>query len=392
MNYNERLSGNEAIAFAMKQIDPDVMAAFPITPSTEIPQYFAQYVANGEVNTEFVPVESEHSSLSACIGAEAAGARAVTATSSAGLALMYEMMYVAASSRLPITLACVNRALSGPININNDHSDAMGVRDTGWLMLFAETNQEAYDNYLQAMRIAEAVSLPIMVCQDGFITSHAIENIELVETEKVKEFVGEYKPAHYLLNKDEKMAVGAYATPVYYMEAKRQQAQAMMDAKEVIKKVGKEFGELTGRTYGLIETYMMDDAEEAIVIIGSSAGTAKEAINELRAQGKKVGQIKVRSFRPFPSEDICEALKNVKAFAVMDKDDSFNAHCGPMFAEVTSSLYAAGISGPKGVSYIYGLGGRDVRVESIQHVFAELEKIAATGEVGETYRYLDVRE
>ena len=183
MNYNERLSGNEAIAFAMKQIDPDVMAAFPITPSTEIPQYFAQYVANGEVNTEFVPVESEHSSMSACIGAEAAGARAVTATSSAGLALMYEMMYVAASSRLPITLAVSCRALSGPININNDHSDAMGVRDTGWLMLFAETNQEAYDNYLQAMRIAEAVSLPIMVCQDGFITSHALENIVLLDTE-----------------------------------------------------------------------------------------------------------------------------------------------------------------------------------------------------------------
>lgn len=392
MNYNERLSGNEAIAFAMKQIDPDVMAAFPITPSTEIPQYFAQYVADGEVNTEFVPVESEHSSMSACIGAEAAGARAVTATSSAGLALMYEMMYVAASSRLPITLACVNRALTGPININNDHSDAMGVRDAGWLMLFAETNQEAYDNYLQAMRIGEAVGLPIMVCQDGFITSHAIENIELVEDDKVKKFVGEYHPKHYLLNKDEPMAVGAYATPVYYMEAKRQQAQAMMDAKEVIRKVGAEFGQMTGRTYGLIEKYQMDDAEEAIVIIGSSAGTAKEAVNELRAQGKKVGLIKVRSFRPFPAEDICEALKNVKAFAVMDKDDSFNAHCGPMYAEVTASLYAAGISGPKGISYIYGLGGRDVRVESIQHVFAELEQIAATGETGDTYRYLDVRE
>lgn len=392
MNYNERLSGNEAIAFAMKQIDPDVMAAFPITPSTEIPQYFAQYVANGEVNTEFVPVESEHSSMSACIGAEAAGARAITATSSAGLALMYEMMYVAASCRLPITLACVNRALSGPININNDHSDAMGVRDCGWLMLFAETNQEAYDNYLQAMRIGEAVSLPIMICQDGFITSHAIENIELVETEKVKKFVGEYKPQHFLLNKDEPMAVGAYATPVYYMEAKRQQAQAMMDAKEVIKKVGAEFAAMTGREYGLIEKYMMDDAEEAIIIIGSSAGTAKEAIQNLRAQGKKVGLIKIRSFRPFPAEDIAEALKNVKAFAAMDKDDSFNAHCGPIFAETAAALYAAGISAPKGINYIYGLGGRDVRVESIEHVFAELEKVAATGETGETYRYLDVRE
>ena len=334
MGIRERLSGNEAVAYAMKQINPDVMGAYPITPSTEIPQYFSTYVDNGEVDTLFIAVESEHSAMSTCIGAEAAGCRAISATSSCGLCYMTEMLYVAASDRLPITLAVSCRALSGPININN----------------------------------------------------------ELVETEKVKEFVGEYKPAHALLKPGEPMAVGAYATPVYYMEAKRQQAQAMMDAKDVIRKVGKEFGEMTGRTYGLIETYMMDDAEEAIVIIGSSAGTAKEAINELRAQGKKVGQIKVRSFRPFPSEDICEALKNVKAFAVMDKDDSFNAHCGPMFAEVTASLYAAGISGPKGINYIYGLGGRDVRVESIQHVFAELEKIAATGEVGETYRYLDVRE
>ena len=392
MGIRERLSGNEAVAFAMKQINPDVMGAFPITPSTEIPQYFSTYVDNGQVDTEFIPVESEHSAMSTCIGAEAAGCRAVSATSSCGLCYMTEMLYVAASDRLPITLAVSTRALSGPININNDHSDAMGVRDTGWLMLFAETNQEAYDNYLQAMRIGEAVSLPIMVCQDGFITSHAIENIELVEDEKVKAFVGEYKPKHFLLNKDEPMAVGAYATPVYYMECKRAQAQAMMDAKEVIKKVGAEFGQMTGRTYGLIEKYRMDDAEEAIVIIGSSAGTAKEAVNELREQGKKVGLIKVRAFRPFPSEEIVDALKNVKAFAVMDKDDSFNGHCGPMYAEVAASMYAAGVSAPKGISYIYGLGGRDVRVESIQHVFAELAEIAATGVTGETYRYLDVRE
>ena len=242
------------------------------------------------------------------------------------------------------------------------------------------------------MRIGEAVGLPIMVCQDGFITSHAIENIELVEDDKVKKFVGEYHPQHYLLNKDEPMAVGAYATPVYYMEAKRQQAQAMMDAKDVIRKVGAEFGEMTGRPYGLIEKYQMDDAEEAIIIIGSSAGTAKEAIKQLRAQGKKVGLIKIRAFRPFPAEEIAEALKNVKAFAAMDKDDSFNAHCGPIYAEVCAALYAAGVSAPKGINYIYGLGGRDVRVESIQHVFAELEKVPATGETGETYRYLDVRE
>ena len=268
----------------------------------------------------------------------------------------------------------------------------MGVRDAGWLMLFAETNQEVYDNYLQAMRIGEAVGLPIMICQDGFITSHAIENIELVETEKVREFVGEYKPQHCLLNKDEPMAVGAYATPVYYMEAKRQQAQAMMDAKEVIKRVGAEFAAMTGRQYGLIEKYMMDDAEMAIIIIGSSAGTAKQAILELRAQGKKAGLIKIRSFRPFPAEAIAEALKDVKAFAAMDKDDSFNAHCGPIFAETAAALYAAGVSAPKGINYIYGRGGRVGRVASSQHVFAELEKISGSGDTGDTYRYLDVRE
>ena len=392
MGIRERLSGNEAVAYAMKQINPDVMGAFPITPSTEIPQYFSTYVDNGEVDTEFVAVESEHSAMSVCIGAQAAGCRAVSATSSCGLCYMTEMQYVAASDRLPITLAVSCRALSGPININNDHSDAMGVRDCGWLMLFAETNQEAYDNYLQAMRIGEAVQLPIMICQDGFITSHAIENIELVETDKVKAFVGEYEPEHYLLKKDESMAVGAYATPVYYIESKRQQAQAMMDAKEVIRKVAAEFEEMTGRSYGLIEEYRMDDAELAILLIGSSAGTAKQAVNELREQGKKVGLVKIRSFRPFPAEDIAAALKNVKAFAAMDKSDSFNGHCGPIGAETAMALYSAGISAPKGINYIYGLGGRDVRVESIKQVFAELEQIAATGEVGETYRYLDVRE
>ena len=392
MGIRERLSGNEAVAYAMKQINPDVMGAYPITPSTEIPQYFSAYVDNGEVDTEFIAVESEHSAMSACIGAQAAGCRAVSATSSCGLCYMTEMLYVAASDRLPITLAVSCRALSGPININNDHSDAMGVRDAGWLMLFAETNQEVYDNYLQAMRIGEAVGLPIMICQDGFITSHAIENIELVETEKVREFVGEYKPQHRLLNKDEPMSVGAYATPVYYMEAKRQQAQAMMDAKEVIKRVGAEYAAMTGRQYGLIKKYMMGVAEMAIIIIGSSAGTAKQAILELRAQGKKAGLIKIRSFRPFPAEAIAEALKDVKAFAAMDKDDSFNAHCGPIFAETAAALYAAGVSAPKGINYIYGLGGRDVRVESIQHVFAELEKISGSGDTGDTYRYLDVRE
>ena len=392
MSIRERLSGNEAIAYAMKQINPDVMGAFPITPSTEIPQYFSAYVDNGEVDTEFIAVESEHSAMSTCIGAEAAGCRAISATSSCGLCYMTEMLYVAASDRLPITLAVSCRALSGPININNDHSDAMGVRDAGWIMLFAETNQEAYDNYLQAMRIGEAVSLPIMICQDGFITSHAIENIELEDTAQVRKFVGEYHPEQALLGRENPMAVGAYATPAYYIEAKRLQAQAMLDAKQVILDVAAEFKKWTGRSYDLIEKYQMDDAEEAIVIIGSSAGTAKETVNEMRAQGHKVGLIKIRAFRPFPGAEITAALKNVKAYAVMDKADSFNGHCGPLFAEVAAATMVAGVTTPKVINYIYGLGGRDVRVESIAHVFTELENIAKTGNVGETYRYLDVRE
>lgn len=391
MSIRERLSGNEAVAYAMKQINPDVMGAFPITPSTEIPQYFATYVDNGEVDTEFIAVESEHSAMSTCIGAEAAGARAISATSSCGLCYMTEMLYIAASDRLPITLAVSCRSLSGPININNDHSDAMGVRDTGWIMLFAETNQEAYDNYLMAMRIGESVSLPIMVCQDGFITSHAIENIELVETDKVKKFVGERPLDHYLLKKGENMSIGAYATPVYYMEAKRAQAQAMMDAKDSIRKVSKEFGDMTGRYYDLIEKYKMEDAERAIIIIGSSAGTAKAAIEELRSQGQKVGLVKVRAFRPFPDKEIVEAIKNVKAFAVMDKDDSFNGHCGPMYAEVCASMVAEGVS-KKAVNFIYGLGGRDVSVATIKEVYRQLGEIVESGDVGETYRYVGVRE
>lgn len=392
MAIRERLSGNEAVAFAMKQINPDVMGAFPITPSTEIPQYFSQYVANGEVDTEFVAVESEHSAMSCCIGAQAAGGRAVTATSSCGLALMWEMLYVAASARLPITLACVNRALSGPININNDHSDSMGARDSGWIQLYAENNQEAYDNMCMAMRIGEHpdVRLPVMTCQDGFITSHAIENIELLEDELVKDFVGAYHPEEYLLKKENPLSVGPYDIAAYYMEHKYQQAMAMKNAKQIILEVSKAFGELSGRKYGLFEEYRMEDAERAIVIIGSSAGTAKEAVNRIRDKGEKVGLIKIRVFRPFPMEELAAALKGIKAVAVMDKADSFSDCGGPLFAETRSACYGME-DAPVMINYVYGLGGRDVRVESIAHVYNQLAAIVKTGETGKIYRHLDVR-
>lgn len=393
MAIRERLSGNEAVAIAMRQINPDVMAAFPITPSTEIPQYFSTFVANGLVDTEFVPVESEHSAMSACIGSEAAGARTLTATSSCGLALMWEELYVAASDRLPIALACVNRALSGPININCDHSDSMGARDSGWIQIYSENNQEAYDNFVQAYRIAEHkdVRLPIMICQDGFITSHAVENISLLEDKEVKDFVGEYNPEEYLLNEDHSMAVGPYDTPAFYMEHKKQQAVAMENAKQVILDVAAEFEKLSGRKYGLFETYKLDDAEMALVIINSAAGTAKDAIDRLRAEGKKVGLLKIRVFRPFPAEEIAEALKNVKVIAVMDRCEGFSSQGGPLGAEVKSALFTAG-STAKVVDYVYGIGGRDVRVENIEEVYAALEEILTTGNVGETYRYLSLRD
>lgn len=389
----DRLSGNEAVAEALRQINPDVMAAFPITPSTEIPQYFSKLVANGQVDSEFIPVESEHSAMSAVIGAQSAGARSVTATSSAGMALMWEELYLAASNRLPCVLTLVNRALSGPININCDHSDSMGARDAGWIQIYAENNQEVYDNLVMAYRIGEHkdVMLPVMICQDGFITSHAVENIELLEDKDVKDFVGEYEPENYLLNPECPMAVGPYSVSNYYFEAKRAQAEALKNAKQVTLDVAKEYAQISGREYGLFEEYKMDDAELAVVIIGSAAGTTKDAVDELRAQGKKVGLIKIRLFRPFPASEIAEALKGVKAVALMDRTESYNDNCGPIGAEVTTALYRAK-SDCLAVNYVYGLGGRDVRVKDMIGIYNELEKIAESGEVVEAYRYMGVRE
>jgi pyruvate ferredoxin oxidoreductase alpha subunit len=393
MAIRERLSGNEAVAYAIKQINPDVMPAFPITPSTEIPQYVANYIANGEIDTEFIHVESEHSAMSATLGASAAGARALTATSSCGMALMWEELYVAASDRLPIVLALVNRALTGPININADHSDSMGARDTGWIQIYAESNQEVYDNFLQAFPIAEHkdVHLPIMICQDGFITSHGVENILLVEDDLAKDFVGEYEPEHYLLNAKEKMSVGPYAVSNYYMETKRAQRQAMMNAKQVILDMAEKFEKMTGRKYGFFEEYRMEDAEYAIVIIGSAAGTCKAAIEQIRATtGKKVGLIKIRVFRPFPEEELAQALSKVKAVAIMDRCEMFSATSGPLGAEVRAALYQAK-SDVEAVNYFYGLGGRDITVQDFEDIYNRLEKIAETHEITDNYDYIGLR-
>lgn len=388
----ERLSGNEAAAIAMKQINPDVVAAFPITPSTEIPQYFSTFVSNGTVDTEFVAVESEHSAMSACIGAQAAGGRAMTATSANGLSLMWEMIYIASSLRLPIVMSLVNRAVSGPLNIHNDHSDAMGVRDSGWIQLFSENNQEAYDNLVMAHRIAEhkSVLLPLMVCQDGFITSHSIENIELIEDEKVKQFVGLYQPEHYLLNDKEPIAIGPLDLQSYLFEHKTQQAIAMQNAKKVILDVANDFEKMTGRKYGFFEEYKMEDAEIVIVCMNSTAGTAKFTADQLRSQGVKAGVLKVRVYRPFPAEEIANALKKAKAIAVLDKADSLNAAGGALFEDVTSGMFVSQVQVPT-INYVYGIGGRDTTSKDLESVYQDLMEIVKTGEIGNPYRYLGVR-
>ena len=392
MGIRERLSGNEAAAIAMKQINPDVVAAFPITPSTEVPQYFSTFVNNGQVDTEFVAVESEHSAMSACIGAQAAGGRAMTATSANGLSLMWEMIYIASSLRLPMVMTLVNRAVSGPLNIHNDHSDAMGARDSGWIQLFSENNQEAYDNLIMAHRIAEHkdVLLPLMVCQDGFITSHSIENIELIEDDKVKEFVGTYKPAHYLLNDKEPIAVGPLDLQHHLFEHKKQQADAMRNAKKVILDVAADFEKMTGRKYSFFEEYKMEDSEIVIVCMNSTAGTAKFTADRLREKGIKAGVLKVRVFRPFPADEIVEALKGQKAIAVLDKSDSLNAAGGALFEDVVSSMYTKNVNVPT-VNYVYGIGGRDTTSEDLEKVYTDLQKIAEDGKVENPYRYLGVR-
>lgn len=391
MAIRERLSGNEAVATAMKQINPDTVAAYPITPSTEIPQYFSNFVANGSVTTEFIPVESEHSAMSACIGASASGGRVMTATSSQGLAFMWEMLNIAAGMRLPIVLFCANRAISAPLNIHNDHSDSMGARDTGFIQLYCENNQEAYDNAIMAVKIAERAELPVMVCFDGFITSHSVENIMLMEDKEVKDFIGEYSPEHYLLNPDENVSMGPLDLQHSFFEHRKQLADAMVAAKDIIKEVSEEFAKITGRKYDLYEKYKLDDAEIGIVILNSSAGTTKYVVDTLRQQGIKAGLLKPRSFRPLPWTELPNELKHLKAIAIMDKSDSVNGYSGPLFSEITSAMYSNNIHVPT-VNYIYGLGGRDVKATDITEVYKNLENIAKNGKTEQIKYYLSVQE
>ena len=371
-------TGNLVVADAMRQCKPDVVAAYPITPQTTIVEEFAKYVAQGRVHTEYVCTESEHSAMSACIGASAAGGRVITATASQGLALMWEELHIASGMRLPIVLANANRALSAPINIHCDHGDAMGARDAGWIMLFAETAQEAYDNTIISLKVAEDpdVLLPAMTCLDGFITTHSIDRIDILPDEVVSDFVGEYDPQNALLDTDNPVSHGNFAgLGGPYFEFKKSQRLAIDRSKGVVERVGAEYSEMSGRPFSLVEVDMMEDAEVAIVVIGSSAGNARHVAKQMRADGVKAGVVKVRCFRPFPGPELVEVLRGCKAVAVLDRAESFGAEGGPLYTETRSAMYDTENRVPI-VNYIYGLGGADVRLELMRQVFSDLSDIA----------------
>lgn len=383
------LTGAQATAEAMRQINPDVVVAYPITPQTPIVEFFAQFVADGVVDTEMVPIESEHSALSAVVGASAAGARAMCATSSQGLALMWEIVAAAPGLRLPIVMPVVNRALSAPINIHCDHSDTMGTLTLGWVQIYSENAQEAYENTLLALRIAEhpKVLLPVMVMQDGFITSHGVEVVKVLEDEEVKKFIGERKPDRYLLNVKNPYTVGPLALPDYYFEVKRQQEEAIWNAKDVYLEVGEELSKLTGKKYPFFEEYRTDDAEAVIIALNSTAGTAKDVVDEMREQGYKVGLIKPKLLRPFPYKEMRQALMKFKVVGVLDRAIAFGAYA-PLYTEIRNALFEAE-NKPKLQSYVYGLGGRDIFKSDIKKVFEEL----LSGNVdSQTQKYIGLRE
>jgi len=388
------VTGNEAVANALRQVNPDVCAAYPITPQTDMMQRFASFISNGQVKTELILVESEHSSMSACVGASAAGGRVVTATSSQGLALMWEILFIASGSRLPIVMPVVNRALSAPLNIHGDHSDAMGARDAGWIQLWSENAQEAYDNTIQAFRIAEHtdIRLPAMVCLDGFIISHSIERLEYLEDEDVRPFVGEFMQINPLLDIEHPVSYGPLILPDYYMEFRKAQNEVCSKVAGIVLEVAQDFEKISGRKYSLFESYRLDDAEIGLVILNSAAGTSKDTIDEFRDRGIKAGLLKPRLYRPFPYKEVGEALKHLKAVCVLDRADAFGGSYGPLFLDIATSIYPY-MEKPVLINKIYGLGGRDYLPEHAELVLGELADIAKTGTVSNNLKeYIGVRE
>jgi len=386
------MTGDEAVAYAVKQSKVDVVAAYPITPQTIMVERFSKYVADGEVQTEYVCVESEHSAMSACVGSSLTGSRVFTATSSQGLALMHEMLYIASGLRCPIVMGVANRALSAPINIHGDHSDMMGSRDSGWIQIYAENGQEAYDWTIMAFKIAEDkdVQLPLSVNLDGFIISHCMEGVDTLEDNTVNQFLQTRKPL-FTINPEKPITIGALCFTDYYFEFKRQQVEAMNNVRRVLDAACKEYKDITGRNYSVLETFGMEDAQAAIICLGSTAGTAREVARKLRAQGKKVGVIKLWLYRPFPTAEISAALKHVKTLAVFDRAISFGAPYGALCSDVISAVHTLEEE-PKVFNVIYGLGGRDIQPSDIELVFNEALETAKTGTVKEETMFLGVRE
>ena len=399
------LNGDEAVAYAAKQADVDVVAAYPVTPQTIIVEKFSEYVANGEVETEFVCTESEHSAMTACITASATGARTFTATAAPGLALMHEMLFVASGCRAPVVMAVANRALSAPINIHGDHSDTMAERDSGWIQIYAENAQEAYDSIIQAFKIAEnpKILLPVIVGLDGFTLSHTLENVQVLPDDVIKKFVGtrqfplitghEGKTAPFKLDPENPITIGPLALQDYYFEFKQQQEDAMKNALKTIRQVHDEYAQISGRNYGdgLLDPYYLEDAEIGIICLGSTAGTVKTVVNNLRADGVKAGLLRIRTFRPLPVEGILKALEKVKAVAVMDRSMSFGGAGGPVFHETRHALYDA-LAHPYVVNYIYGLGGRDTSPSQIREIYKDLQRILEAQRVEDSVKYVGLRE
>lgn len=383
-------TGNEAMAEAMRQINPDVVAAYPITPATEVVQLFSKFVHDGIVDTEFVPVESEHSACSACVGASASGARVMTSTASQGLALMHEILFIAAGLRLPIVICLVNRSLSSPINIHCDHSDTLASRDAGWLQIYTENAQEAYDTTIQLVKIAEQVLLPGIVSTDAFIISHGMERVEIVDDKEVPKFLGERKVNYSLLDVENPITLGPLDLQDYFFEHKRSEIDAMNNVVPIIEKVQKEFGDKFGRYYQTVDEYKLDDAEVAILVMGSTGGTAKVAVERLRAKGKKVGLIRARVYRPFPKDAMINALSKVKVVGIMDRSDTLSSLGGHLFNDARSILYRAEKQ-PLLKNYIYGLGGRDISIEEIETVYDSLLDIQKSGKVDKDIVYFGVR-
>jgi pyruvate ferredoxin oxidoreductase alpha subunit len=384
------MTANSAAAYAMKQVNPEVVAAYPITPQTEVVEGYSEYVDNGEVDSEFLHVESEHSAMSACIGASAGGGRVMTATSSQGLALMVEMLYVASGMRLPIVMAVATRALSAPINIHGDHSDTMAARDSGWIQLYCKNCQEVYDNMIQAVAIAENKRLPVMVCYDGFTVSHCLTSLNVLEDEYAQSFIGDYKPQYPLLDVEQPISYGPLDLYDYYFEHKRQQSDALDGAKDTILATGEAYKEVSGRKYKLFENYMMDDAEIALVLLGSTASTAEVVVDKVRDKNIKAGLIHVRSFRPFPHRELALALSNVKAVAVLDKAESLGSEGGALGIEIRSALNYLDKS-PLMVNLIYGLGGRDTTTGDLRKVFEHLESVKNEKKIEQTLGYIGLR-